>query len=194
MESILQQKLNKASKWLLIIGLLLVVLGIAAIVYPDSFGKFSSSVIGVFLVIGGFMRMMFAGVSPNFGSMLLKWLFALLMVIAGVYIVANPDMGLKALTLVMGVYFLVDGVTTVFYSFSLRSFGSGSYLMLNGILGIVIGVLIFSKWPESSMYAVGIYVGVKLIIDGGALAITGYILRKTLGGTYLEESDGGSDN
>ena len=126
--------------------------------------------------------MMFAGLSGSFGSMVLRWLLALLMIFAGVWVVSNTEMGLLALTLVMGIYFIIDGLITIFYSFSLRSFGGGLFLLINGILGFLIGILIYSHWPESSTYAIGIYLGIKLILDGTALAITGYVLRKSLRG------------
>ena len=188
-EQSLVERMNKAAKWLLIIGILVIVVGIIGLVYPQQFGEFSAGLIGIFLVIGGFLRMIFAGLTGTFGSMLLRWLLALLMLVAGVWVVANPDMGLQALTLVMGVYFIIDGIMTIFYSFSLRSFGGGSYLLINGLLGIAIGVLIFAKWPESSAYAIGIYLGIKLIFDGAALAITGYVLKKSLGGVTFDTNE-----
>ena len=183
------ERLNKAAKWLLIIGILVIVVGIIGLVYPQQFGEFSAGLIGIFLVIGGFLRMIFAGATGTFGNMLLRWLLALLMVVAGVWVISNPEMGLQGLTLIMGIYFIIDGIMTIFYSFSLRSFGAGSYLLINGLLSIAIGVLIFSKWPESSEYAIGIYLGIKLIFDGAALAITGYVLKKSLGGVTVDSNE-----
>jgi len=53
------------------------------------------------------------------------------------------------------------------------------YLLISGVIGVVLGVLIFTKWPESSNYALGIYLGVKLIVDGLMLALTGHAVRKS---------------
>ena len=88
-------------------------------------------------------------------------------------------MGLEALTLVMAIYFIIDGITGFVYSFSLMPIGVGIYLLIGGIVGVILGVLILSKWPESSNYALGIYLGIKLIIDGLILALTGHAVRKS---------------
>jgi uncharacterized membrane protein HdeD (DUF308 family) len=178
-ESTIKSELLKASKSVIIIGILALILGIVALIYPASVGKISTVVIGVFLVIGALFRLSFAFLSYTIGSMLLKYLYALLMLIAGVWIVMNPYMGLEALTIVMAVYFIIDGVTAAIYSFSLGPVGGGLYLLLSGIIGVVLGIVIFTKWPESSNYVLGIYLGIKLIFDGLALVLTGGAVRKS---------------
>jgi uncharacterized membrane protein HdeD (DUF308 family) len=178
-ESTIKSGLFKASKSVIIIGILALILGIVALIYPAGLGKISAVVIGVFLVLGALFRLSFAFLSHSIGSMLLKYLYALLMLIAGVWIVMNPDMGLEALTMVIAVYFIIDGVTAVIYSFSLKPVGGGLYLLLSGIIGVALGILIFANWPESSIYVMGIYIGVKLIIDGLMLALTGSAVHKT---------------
>jgi len=177
-ETTIQSGVNKVSKSVMIIGILALVLGIIAVIYPVGFGKISVVVIGVFFIIGGTLRLIFAAVSFSMGSMLLRYLYAILMIIAGIWIIMNPDMGLEALTIVMAIYFIIDGITEVIYSFSLMPIGGGMYLLISGIVGLALGILIFSKWPESSNYALGIYLGVKLIIDGLMLAVTGNAVRK----------------
>jgi len=175
----MRKGLSKASKSVMLFGFLVLVLGIIAVIYPAGFGKISVVVIGVFLVIGALLRLSFAFLSYTIGSMLLKYLYALLMLIAGVWIIMNPEMGLEALTLVMAIYFIIDGITAIAYSFSLMPIGGGIYLIISGIIGIVLGILIFTKWPESSNYAIGIYLGIKLIFDGLALVLTGGAVRKS---------------
>lgn len=176
-----QDKLLKACKSLTIMGILVIVLGIFALVYPQAFGEFSSQFLGVVLVIGGVIRALLAGAAFSFSNMFLRWLYAALMIVAGVWIFMNPDISLEVLTGVMGVYFIIDGLTQLIYSFSLTPIGGGSWVLINGIIGIAIGILIFSKWPQSSEYAIGVYLGIKLIIDGLSLAITGYLIKKSIG-------------
>jgi len=162
-------------------GLLAFILGIIAIAYPAGIGKFTAVVIGVFLVLGGIFRLSFAIVSFSMGSMILRYLYAILMIIAGIWIISNPDTGLAALTMVMAVYFIIDGITEIGYSFSLMPIGGGAFMLLSGIAGLILGGLIFFHWPESSNYALGIYLGIKLIIDGAMLSLTAYKVRKSAG-------------
>lgn len=174
----LLQLTNSTFKNVMIAGILLILLGIAAIVYPEGFGKISIVTIGVFMVIGGIFKLIFAIMSVSMGSLFLRYLYGLLMVVGGVYVVMNPDMGLEALTVVMALYFISEGVSEVFFSFSLIPIGGGMFFLIAGIVGIALGALIFYKWPESSTYAIGIFIGIKLIVDGLMLALTGGAVKK----------------
>ena len=171
--------INKVSKSVIYMGLFALLLGIIAVVFPAGIGKFTAVVISVFLILGGILRLSFAIVSFNMGSMILRYLHAILMIIAGIWIISNPDTGLAVLTMVMAVYFIVDGITEIGYSFSLMPIGGGAYMLLSGIAGLIIGGLIFFHWPESSNYALGIYLGIKLIIDGAMLSLTAYTIRRS---------------
>ena len=178
-ETQIQKGVKKTSKSVMLIGILALVLGIVAVIYPAGFGKISVVVIGVFLVIGGILRLTFAIISFSMGSLLLRYLYAILMIIAGIWIIMNPDMGLEALTMIMAIYFIIDGITGIVFSFSLMPIGGGLYLLISGVIGVALGILIFTNWPESSIYVMGIYIGVKLIIDGLMLALTGSAVHKT---------------
>lgn len=171
--------IRKASKSVIYMGLLALLLGILALIYPTGIGKFSAIVIGVFFIVAGSFRMFFAIASFSIGSMILRYLYAILMIIAGIWIILNPEMSLEFLTLLMAVYFIIDGITEISYSISLTPVGGGLYLLLSGVIGIVLGGLIFIKWPESSNYALGIYLGIKLVVDGLMLFITGITIKKT---------------
>ena len=175
-----KEKLKKASKSVMIMGGLILLLGILALIYPTGFGKFTTIVIGVLIVTGGFLRLMFAVTAPSVGSMILRYLFAILMIIAGVAMITNADMGLEALTLLIAIYFIVDGIAELFYAYSLRKIGRGKFLFIGGIVSLILGILVYSKWPESSRYAIGLLLGVKFLMDGFSLTTMGYFLRKAL--------------
>ncbi|MEN8790137.1 MAG: DUF308 domain-containing protein [Flavobacteriaceae bacterium] len=184
----IKNRLLKATKSFTLIGVLALILGIIAVVYPQAFGEITTQILGIVLMLGGLARAIFAGAAFSFSSMFLRWIYAVVMIVAGVWIFMNPDMGLEALTIVLGVYFIVDGITSIVYSFSLMPIGGGTWVLINGILGIVLGILIFSKWPQSSEFVVGIYLGIKLIMDGISLVITGYVLRKSLDAISLSDN------
>ena len=177
-ETTMIKGIKNVSKSAIYIGLLALLLGIIALAYPVGIGKFSTVLIGVFLVLAGIIRLIFTIVSFSLGAILMRYLYAILMIIAGIWIIANPDAGLVVLTMIMAIYFIVDGITAIGYSLSLWPIGSSLYLLISGITGLILGVLIFFHWPESSNYALGIYLGIKLIIDGAMLSLTAYTIRK----------------
>lgn len=177
--------LLKSAKMVKIIGWLVLLLGVFAIIYPASSGKIATIAIGVFLIISGLFRFAFAFLSPSMGTALLRYLFAILMIAAGGWTIGNPEMGLEAMTAVMAIFFIVDGLTELAYSFSLIPIGGGFYFLFSGILTLVLGILIFQKWPESSNYALGIYLGIKLVADGLSFLLTAWSIQK---GSQLIES------
>lgn len=183
----LGENVKKASKRVMIIGALIALLGILAIVYPEGFGKVSVSVIGVFFVVGGLLRLFFAAFSYSWGNLFMRYLYGIILVVAGVWVLSNPDMGLEALTLIIAIFFLIDGFTELFYSFSLMPIGGGFYLLISGLISIALSVLIFIEFPESSNYFLGIYLGVKFLMDGLSLTLTGRAFYKN--SKSLEEQE-----
>ena len=161
-------------------GGLIVLLGILALIYPTGFGKFTTVVIGILIISGGLLRLIFAITATSVGSMILRYLFAILMIIAGAAMITNADMGLQALTLLMAIYFIVDGVAELFYAYSLSKIGRGKFLFIGGIASLILGILVYVKWPESSRYAISLLLGVKLLLDGLSLSTMGYFLRRAL--------------
>ena len=170
---------EKSFKKIMILGILIAILGVIALIYPEGFGKVSVKTIGIFMIIGGLLRLTFAITSFSMGALFSRYVYGILMIIGGLWVVGNPDMGLEALTIVMAVYFIIDGLTQLMYSFSLMPIGGGLFLLLSGIVGIGLGVLIFMNFPESSSYVIGIYLGIKLLIDGITLGLTGRAVYKT---------------
>ena len=57
--------------------------------------------------------------------------------------------------------------------------GGGFFLLISGIITLLLGIMIYSRWPESSTYIIGIYLGIKLALDGLTLFLSGKAIKKT---------------
>jgi uncharacterized membrane protein HdeD (DUF308 family) len=165
----------------IILGIVLALLGVLSIAAPLQSAMAIAVVVGVLLVVGGVIRTVFAIVAATWGSAILRFLFGVLMVVCGVWVVTNPEAGVKVLTLVLAAYFVADGIFQIIFSLQLRPVGGGVWVMLSGILGVVLGVLIWVQWPLSGEWAIGVLVGVKLILDGGSLIGLGFAGRSLAG-------------
>jgi len=172
--------LKSASKKVIIFAVVIIVLGILSIALPAYSGMTITVILGVLLVIGGALRTTFAFVTTSWGSAILRFLFGLVMLFGGIWLIMNPDMGMTTLTIILAVMFVVDGISQVMFSFFLKPIGGGTMMLLDGILGIVLGILIFVKWPASGEWAIGLLVGIKLLIDGIALLTLGMVGKKTV--------------
>ena len=152
-------------------AVLLILLGIAAIVTPLFAGLFVATVIGVILLISGAVGLFSAfsgGAHVHKGWSILSAVIAL---VVGLLILINPLVGASALTLLLAIYLLVDGVSLIGLAMDQRTRGSGRWtlLLVSGIIDIALAVLIFFLGSVGSAVVVGLIVGIDLIAAGIAL-------------------------
>lgn len=155
----------------LIEGILLAVLGLAAMIVPPLASLAVTIFIGwMFLISGiaGLALTFWVRAMPGFWWSLIS---AVLALIAGIILLAQPAEGTYTLTLVIGVYFLAEGVATIMYALEHRRELSGrwAWLLIAGLVDIVIAFIIISGLPGSAEWAIGLLVGINLVFGGAAL-------------------------
>ena len=169
----LQAKMNAAVRehWkaFLFEGVLLVVLGLAAIIVPPLASLAVTIFLGwMFLVSGiaGLALTLWARQMPGFWWSLIS---AALAIGAGIVLLARPVQGTLTLTIVVGAYFLAEGVTTIMYALEHRRELSErwSWMLFAGLLDILIAGMIISGLPGSAEWAVGLLVGINLLFGVG---------------------------
>jgi uncharacterized membrane protein HdeD (DUF308 family) len=151
------------------LGIVLIVLGALSIWAPQVSGKTLAVVIGLLLVLGGIGRTMFSWIAPSWGSALLRAAVGVLTVIAGVYMLMQPEVGSRALAIVLMIYLFADGITSLIMALRMPPVVSGGWMLLGALASIALGVLMWMQWPASGELAVGVLIGIKLILDGISL-------------------------
>ena len=171
----LQSKMSAAVRehWkaFLFEGILLVVLGLAAMIVPPLASLAVTIFLGwMFLVSGvaGLALTFWAKQMPGFWWSLIS---AALAVAVGLILLARPVQGVLTLTIVLGAYFLAEGVTSIMYALEHRRELSErwSWMLFSGILDILISFLIISGLPGSAEWAIGLLVGINLLFGGASL-------------------------
>lgn len=171
----LQSAMNQAVKthWkaFLFEGILLVVLGIAALVLPPLASLATAIFLGwMFLIggIGGLIATYWARSTPGFWWSLIS---AALAVLTGMLLLARPTQAVLTLTIVLGAYFLAEGVTTIMYALEHRRELSGrwSWLLVSGFVDIAISFMVITGLPSSADWAIGVLVGINLLFGGASL-------------------------
>src|SRR5277367_6123603 len=158
-------------KAFLIEGILLVILGFAAIIVPPLASIAVTIFLGwMFLISGvaGLALTFWARALPGFWWSLLS---AILALAVGVILLARPIQGTLTLTIVVGAYFLAEGVTTIMYALEHRRELSGrwSWLLVAGLMDILIAFFIIAGLPGSAEWAIGLLVGINLLFGGATL-------------------------
>ena len=171
----LQAKMSAAVRehWkaFLIEGIVLSVLGLAAMILPPLASVAVTIFLGwMFLISGvaGLAMTFWARQMPGFWWSLLS---AALAVGAGIVLLTQPVQSTLTLTIVVGAYFLAEGVATIMYALQHRAQLSQrwSWLLFAGIMDIVIAFVIIAGLPGSALWAIGLLVGINLLLGGASL-------------------------
>lgn len=167
------QQLKKVSGWGMAWGILTMVCGFVAIGSPFVSGLAVTLFIGIALLAAGISMTVFSFQAPSLGKILIKLLFGGLTVLVGIAILAQPGIALLKLAFLLGVYFIVDGFMTFIVSWNVKPQAGWGWLVFNGLVTIVLGVMILKGWPETSLWVVGMLVGIRLIFSGVTILTLG---------------------
>jgi uncharacterized membrane protein HdeD (DUF308 family) len=180
----LQSRMNAAVRehWkaFLIEGIVLVVLGLAAMIVPPLASLAVTIVLGwLFLFSGaaGLVVTFWARKMPGFWWSLFS---AALAVAAGIVVLARPVQGTLTLTIVVGIYFLAEGVATIMYALEHKKELSErwGWLLTAGVMDILVAGFIIAGLPGSALWALGLLVGINMLFGGATLIAMALAARK----------------
>jgi uncharacterized membrane protein HdeD (DUF308 family) len=179
----LQSKMSAAVRehWkaFLFEGILLVILGLAAMIVPPLASLAVTIFLGWMFLVGGAAGLVFtfwARQMPGFWWSLLSAALALL---AGIVLLAQPAQGTLTLTIVVGAYFLAEGVVTIMYALEHRRELSErwGWMLIAGLMDIIIAGVIIAGLPGSAAWAIGLLAGINLLFGGVALIVMALAAR-----------------
>jgi uncharacterized membrane protein HdeD (DUF308 family) len=152
-------------------GIILVILGIAAIVLPQVATLAAEILIGwLFLISGivGLITTFWMRHAPGFWWSLLS---AIIGIAAGIVLLLWPISGVVSLTLVLIAFFVVEGVATLMYAFEHRSQLSGRWglMLASGVVDLILAGIIFAGLPGTAVWALGLLVGINMLFGGAAM-------------------------
>jgi uncharacterized membrane protein HdeD (DUF308 family) len=148
------------------LAVLMIVAGIFAIAKPFAAGIGISIFLGWLMVFSGVIYMAYAFAAQGVGSFFGRLLIGILYAFGGFYLISNPGIALQSLTFVVGVVLIVEGVVQGVSYFQVRSVPGSGWILFDGVVTLVLGILILYPWPGSSGWAIGTIVGVNLLISG----------------------------
>jgi uncharacterized membrane protein HdeD (DUF308 family) len=159
-------------------GVLLIVLGMAAVGSPFLAAVAVNVAIAWLIVLAGAVHVILAFRAHGAGSMIWKLLVGVAYVCFGVYLILHPVLAVASLTLVLASLFLIEGVLDIVLFVKMRSMGGSSWVLLDGIVTLLLGAMIYMQWPSSSAWAIGTLVGVSMIISGVTRVMMSLAVRK----------------
>lgn len=159
------RQLKENRYWYLFLGLGLIILGMLAIAYAFTSTLFSVVYLGAILFFVGVFKAGTAIKSDRWGNFFLYLFLAVLYCVSGLFIAVNPLVSALSLTLLFAILFIVSGVLKVIFSFIYHVPARG-LLFFSGLIGIILGSLIWYQWPYSGLWVIGTFVGIDAVFTG----------------------------
>ncbi len=155
-------------RWVLASGLAFVSLGSLAFGYSILVTMASVFVFGCALVFGGIFQIIHAFKVSQWSGFLLELLLAILYVVVGLVMVAQPEAGALSVTFLIAAFFLVGGLSRIFVGTMLHP-PDRAWLFLSGAVSLLLGMLIWAEWPGSGLWVIGMFVAIDMIFSGTRL-------------------------
>lgn len=174
----LRKRLRDKWGWLLALGVLLSALGIIGFAMLPGLTLVTVWWFGALLLIAGGAQIVDAFSDKGWGAFGLHLLIAVLYVVAGGIVIWNPVLGALTLTLMVAIALLVVGALRCVMAFQVRPAGNWWLLLLSGLLSIALGVMIYSEWPASGVWVLGLFFAIELLSEGIAFIALALAARK----------------
>jgi len=179
MREAMRETVRRHSLWYLVQGALMVLAGLLALVYPVVSSFAVVLFLGWLLIISGVVQ----GISligalrvPHFW---LRLVSVVLSVVVGVLFLRHPGEGLLTLSLLLIVFFMVEGISKVIFSLTIRPFPNWGWVLASGIIGVLLAFYLWASLPVTAIWLLGVLVGIQLICEGAALGYLAWQVRQS---------------
>ncbi len=171
--------LHAKSGWIIALGVVYVIAGFIALGSVVIATIASVLVVGVMMIVAGVAEVINAFQVKSWGKFLFWALLGILYIVAGFVTFENPLLAALVLTLLLGASLVASGVMRIFLAFSMKRETPWIWVALSGVITLLLGVLILARWPISSVYILGLFLGIDLIVAGAGWIGLGAGLRRS---------------
>jgi uncharacterized membrane protein HdeD (DUF308 family) len=172
------EPLRAKSGWIIALGSVYVIAGIIALGSVVAATVASVFVVGIMMVIAGVAEVINAFQIKTWGKFILWLVLGALYIVAGFLAFENPLLAAALLTLFLGFSLIISGVMRAVLAFSMQSTMPWMWVLLSGVITMLLGLVIVAHWPVSSLYILGLFLGIDLIIAGAGWVAIGLGLKR----------------
>jgi uncharacterized membrane protein HdeD (DUF308 family) len=179
MREAMRETVKRHSLWYLIQGALMVLAGLLALVYPVVSSFAVVLFLGWLLIISGVVQGISLIDARNVPHFWLQLVSVVLSVIVGLLFLRHPGEGLLTLTLLLIVFFMVEGISKVIFSLTIRPFPNWGWVLASGIVTVLLAFYLWASLPVTAVWLLGILLGIQLISEGAALGYLAWHVRQS---------------
>ena len=171
----------KKSKGLLIgLGILNIIFGFVALGSPLIAGAAVTMLIGIMLTLSGVFELIFSFSKHGWKAGAFTFIAGIISILVGGFIMANPAAALLTITLILSIYFVVDGISKIASSVKTKTGPERGITVFGGVVSLLLGIMIWRQWPVSGVWAVGILVGIRILFTGWGMLFMGMAVGREL--------------
>ncbi len=173
----MRDAVRKYSLWYLVEGILLVLAGVLAIAFSAISSEAVVTALGWLLIASGLVQaisLIGAAKVPHFWLQLVSVVLA---VLVGLLVLRDPAQALLTISLLLIVYFMIEGISKVVFALTLRPFPNWGWLLASGAVGVLLSLILWANLPVTALWLVGLLVGIEFISVGAALAWLAWRVR-----------------
>ena len=182
----LTNEIKNRSAWSIVMGLLTAALGVFLIVYPLATATITTVLLGWALIFVGISQFVFALHSQTVGKFFLRAFLSVLYEFCGIALAFFPIAGVVALTALLGTLLLIHAGVATATAFQMRPVEGWGWFLFDAVASLLLGILMFAKWPSASVWAIGTLIGVSVLTSGISRIMIATKIRS--GATNMERS------
>ena len=179
MREAMRETVKRHSLWYLIQGGLMILAGILALVFPAISSVAVVVFLGWLLIFSGILQAISLIGAHHVPHFWLQLVSVVLFILVGSLFLRNPGEGLLTLTLLLIVFFMVEGISKVIFALTIRPFPNWGWVLGSGIVGILLAFYLWASIPVTAVWLLGVLLGIELICEGAALTHLAWQVRKS---------------
>jgi uncharacterized membrane protein HdeD (DUF308 family) len=164
--------------WFVALGIIQIVLGMIALGASVFVTLATVVFFGWLLLIGGVLSVVHAFWQKQWSGFFIDLAMGALDAVVGFMVVSNPVASAETLTLLIAVFLFMGGIFRIVAALTGR-FDNSFWVLLNGVITLALGIMIWRQWPLSGLWVIGLFVGIELIFHGWSLLMVGLSAKRS---------------
>jgi uncharacterized membrane protein HdeD (DUF308 family) len=158
--------LHKETTWSIVLSVLIMIAGFLAIALPLTAGIAFTLIAAWMLIFVGVLHIVFAFRSGRASAAVWQVLLGIVYGFIGAYILMHPVAGLAGLTFAIAAYLFAEAVLEMVLAIQLRPAAGTGWLIFDSIITFILAVMIWSTWPSSAAWVIGVLIGISMLFSG----------------------------
>jgi uncharacterized membrane protein HdeD (DUF308 family) len=171
------EQLRRAWGWFVGLGVLLILLGTVGLMYSVVTTIATVVFFGWLLIVAGILQTVHGFMQRQWSGFFLDLIAGILYIVVGFFLVIHPAEGAVSLTLLVAMFLLLGGGMRIAIAFA-ADLPHRGWLLLDGVVSIALGIMIWMRWPVDGLWVIGLFVGIQMVFSGWTLLMLGLAARR----------------